>query len=225
MYIPQFQFDRIAMQRPAILSTLDSDCANPLYGYTSWENIQAWYIDFQNMGRQAVQWIRAARAQSIYLGPYSSWNWDALYRDVPGMDFPNRYLIKGPEGTHPAFHKIFLSTYRKTEDFNQTSDLPPSVYDSTASDSSSESDVSSIAYEEDIIMGDTEYNNRDVVLHPSLSAYAKQYPNHDIFSKKPLINNGYLECEAGDLTPYASVLSPINSNAFTILSLPEIHAD
>ena len=34
-YIPQFQFDRISMQRPAILSTLSPDCMNPLYGYTS----------------------------------------------------------------------------------------------------------------------------------------------------------------------------------------------
>lgn len=153
-YIPQFQFDHIAMQHPAILSTLDSHCMNPLYGYTSWENIQAWYIDFQNMGQQAVQWICAVCAQSIYLGPYSGWNWDALYCDVPGVDFLT-----------------------------------------------------------------------DILLHPSLLAYAKQYPNHNVFSKKPLINNGYVKHEGGDLTPYASVLAPINSNVFTILSLPEIHAD
>ena len=45
-YIPQFQFNRIAMQRPTILSTLDSDSMNPLYSYTSRENIQVWYTDF-----------------------------------------------------------------------------------------------------------------------------------------------------------------------------------
>jgi len=49
-YIPDFQFDRIAMRHPAILSTLNPDCMNPLYGYTSRENIQGWFNDFQNMG-------------------------------------------------------------------------------------------------------------------------------------------------------------------------------
>ena len=34
-YIPQFQFDCITMQRPAVLSVLDPDCMNLLYGYTS----------------------------------------------------------------------------------------------------------------------------------------------------------------------------------------------
>ena len=88
------------------------------------------------------------------LGPYLGWKWDALYCDVPGVDFLT-----------------------------------------------------------------------DILLHPSLLAYTKQYPNHHVFSKKPLINNGCVEHEGGDLTPYASVLSPINSNVFTILSLPEIYAD
>lgn len=87
-YVPQFQFDRIAMPRPAVLSTLDPDCMNPLYGYTSREIIQAWFVDFQNMGRQAVQWIHTARIQSTYLGPYLGWNWDVVAPDVLGMEFP-----------------------------------------------------------------------------------------------------------------------------------------
>lgn len=87
--IPQFQFDRIAMQHPAVLSALDPDCMNPLYGYTSRENIQAWFNDFQDMGRQAVQWIHTARTQSAYLGIYSGWNWDALSQEVSSLEFPN----------------------------------------------------------------------------------------------------------------------------------------
>ena len=113
-YVPQFQFDRIAMQRPAVLSTLDPDFMNPLYGYTSREIIQAWFVDFQNMGRQAVQWIRTARIQSAYLGPYSGWNWDTVSQDLLGLEFPNRYLIKGSEGMRLFFKNLLLFT-RKTE--------------------------------------------------------------------------------------------------------------
>ena len=55
-----------------------------------------------------------------------------------------------------------------------------------------------------------------------LSAYAKQYLNYDVFSREPLINNGYVEREAGDLTPYPSAMSPLNSTTFQILSLPNV---
>ena len=241
-YIPQFQFDRIAMQRPTILSTLDSNCMNPLYGYTSRENIQAWYTNFENMGRQAVQWIRTARIQSTYLGPYSGWNWDTLYNEVSSLGYPNRYLIKGPEGMYLLRQKSFLQLTRTTERLGPVSYVLPSQYSPTVSDLSSEHSISSIVYDEDVVMKDTENSklashqigrlkltdlsdNRGIVLHPSLSAYAKRYPGYNVFSKEPLIDNGYVEREAGDFTPYASALSPINSTAFTILSLPDVRAD
>ena len=105
-YIPDFQFDHIAMQRPAILSTLSPDCMNPLYGYTSREIIQGWFIDFQDMGRQAVQWIHTARIQSAYFGLYLGWNWDVVSQDIAGLEFPNSYLIKGPDG---MFHCLEIS--------------------------------------------------------------------------------------------------------------------
>ena len=235
-YIPQFQFDHIAMQRPAILSTLNPDCMNPLYGYTSRENIQGWFTDFQNMGRQAVQWIRTARYQSAYLGPYSGWNWEAPSQDVARLELPNRYLIKGPDGTQ--FRIIFLLILTEIlahADYNAYT--LPSTYSSSASDSFSE--VDSLTSDEDIIMEDTDYGkqpnyqlkflelrnwsgNRSLILHPVLSAYAKHYTDYNVFSKELLVNNGYVEQGARDLTPYASALSPINSTTFPILSLPEV---
>ena len=156
-YIPQFQFDYIVMQRPAILSTLNPDCMNPLYGYTSRENIQAWYTNFQNMGRQAVQWIRTARVQSAYMGLHSGWNWDAHYRDVSALDFPNRYLIKGPEGTQYFYRRILSKFTIRTEHLDSTSYIVPSDYSSSISDASSETSSVNTIYDEDIVMEDTGY--------------------------------------------------------------------
>ena len=239
-YIPQFQFDRIAMQRPAVLSALDPDCMNPLYGYTSRENIQAWFIDFQNMGRQAVQWIRTARTQSAYLGIYSGWNWDGFSRDISNLEFPNRYLIKGPEGKQSSSLNVFPLLTKVIDHVDRTLYTVPSVYDSSISESSSESNDGSFTYDEDTIMEEAEggmnsilqseelilkksLDNRSMVLHPVLSAYVKRYQDYNVFSKEPLINNGYVERDAGDITPYPSALSPLESTTFQILSLPGAH--
>lgn len=56
-YIPQFYFDRISMQRPDILTIQDHHALNPLCGYSTRENLAAWYRDFQTIGRLTVQWI------------------------------------------------------------------------------------------------------------------------------------------------------------------------
>ena len=211
------------MQRLAVLSALDPDCMNPLYGYTSRENIQAWFIDFQNMGWQAVQWIHTACTQSAYLGIYSGWNWDGFSWDISNLEFPNRYLIKGPE-----------------DHVDRTLYTVPSAYDSSIGESSSESNDRSFTYDEDTIMEEAEggmnsilqseelilkksLDNRSMVLHPVLSAYVKRYQDYNIFSKEPLINNGYVERDAGDITPYPSALSPLKSTTFQILSLPGAH--
>ncbi|EDR04494.1 uncharacterized protein LACBIDRAFT_330670 [Laccaria bicolor S238N-H82] len=93
MYIPQFQFYCIAMERPAILLTLSPDCMNLLYGYTSQENIQAWFTNFQTMGRQAVQWI--------------CWNWETPTQNSSRLEFPNHHLIKGFD-VHTNFNSYTL---------------------------------------------------------------------------------------------------------------------
>ena len=160
VYIPQFQFDCIAIQHPAILSTLNPDCMNPLYGYMSRENIQAWYTDFQNMGRQAVQWICTAPVQSAYMGLHSGWNWDLHYCDVSALDFPNRYLIKGPEGTQYFYRRILSEFMIRTEHLDSTSYIVPSDYSSSISDASSETSSVSTVYNEDIIMEDTGYGKQ-----------------------------------------------------------------
>ena len=155
-YIPQFQFDSIAMQRPAVLSALDPDCMNPLYGYTSRENIQAWFNDFQDMGRQAVQWIRTARTQSAYLGIYSGWNWDALSREVSSLEFPNRHLIGGPEGTQ-SLSSIFFITHERIEHVNPISYTVPSAYSSSVIEFSSESSGGSVTHDEDTVMEEADH--------------------------------------------------------------------
>lgn len=158
-YVPQFQFDRIAMQRPAILSTLDPDCMNPLYGYTSRENIQAWFVDFQSMGRQAVQWIRAARMQSAYLGIYSGWDWDGVSRDVLGLEFPNRLLIRGTEGTQLIFKKkrFFIFTRKTGCDIDSVSYVLPSTCSSSNGDLFSDTDS---AGGEDVVMEEAERSGK-----------------------------------------------------------------
>ncbi|KIJ97817.1 hypothetical protein K443DRAFT_133731 [Laccaria amethystina LaAM-08-1] len=188
-YIPQFHFDRIAMQCPAILLTL--------------ENIQGWFTNFQTMGQQAVQWIQMVCNQSAYLGLYLGWNWDALSQELSRLEFPNQYLLKGPDADiDPVMYTL------------------PSTYNSSGSDLSSEFSSGSVTPDEDIVMEDTAYGNRSLILHPLFSADGKHYPDYDVFSEEPLIDNGYVDRGAGNLMPYASSLSPLESTTFHILSLP-----
>ena len=90
-YIPHIYFDRINMQRPDILAIQDHNFLNPLYGYTTRENLAAWYRDFQTLGRLAVQWIRTAQWQTLQLGPGTGWNWEAHHG--ARLEYPNHCLI------------------------------------------------------------------------------------------------------------------------------------
>ena len=90
-YIPQIYFDSIGMQRLDILTIQDHHAINPLCGYTTRENLTAWYQDFQTMGRLAVQWIQVARRQVLQLGPGTGWDWEA--RHGPRLEYPERRLI------------------------------------------------------------------------------------------------------------------------------------
>ena len=49
-YIPQAYFDRINMQRPDILTIQNHHSINLLCGYTTRENLAAWYHNFQTIG-------------------------------------------------------------------------------------------------------------------------------------------------------------------------------
>lgn len=90
-YIPQIYFDRINMQWPDILTIQDNNFFNPLYGYTTRENLAAWYWDFQTLGRLAIQWIQTAQWQTLQLGPGTGWNWEAC--QGPRLEYPDRRLI------------------------------------------------------------------------------------------------------------------------------------
>ncbi|EDQ98224.1 uncharacterized protein LACBIDRAFT_336161 [Laccaria bicolor S238N-H82] len=102
---------------------------------------------------------------------------------------------------------------RTIEPSNSVSYVLPSAYSSTISDLSSEYSGSSVMDNEDVVMQDAEY------------AYAKCYPSYDVFSKQPLIDNGYIEHAVGDLMPYNPGLSPITATTFATLSLPDVHVD
>lgn len=114
--------------------------------------------------------------------------------------------------------------------------MVPTLYDSS-SDTFSDTSSSSATSDEDIVMSETDHSkeafyqsekigltyssdDKSVVLHPVLSAYVRRYPDYDVFSQETLINNGYVECGAGDFTPYTSALSPLDTSTFPILSLP-----
>jgi hypothetical protein len=171
------------------------------------------------MGQQAVQWIQTVCNQSVYLGLYLGWNWDALSQELSRLEFPNQYLLKGPDGMQ--FTIIFpLKFTRKIADIDPVMYTLPSTYNSSGSDLSSEFSSGSVTPDEDIVMEDTAYGNRSLILHPLFSADGKHYPDYDVFSEEPLIDNGYVDRGAGNLMPYASSLSPLESTTFHILSLP-----
>ena len=79
------------MQHPDILTIQENHAINPLCGYTTQENLVAWYRDFQTMGCLAVQWIQVARQQTLQLGPGMGWNWEAWHSSR--LEYPERWLI------------------------------------------------------------------------------------------------------------------------------------
>ncbi|EDR12183.1 uncharacterized protein LACBIDRAFT_323269 [Laccaria bicolor S238N-H82] len=164
-YIPQIYFDRIGMQRPDILAIQEYHSINPLCGYTSRENLIAWYRDFQTIGRLTVQWIQTARRQTLQLGDGTGWNWEA--RHGPRLEYPNRLLIT-----------------------NDTSETEADFFSDTSSEGS-ESELGSWSAEGSGT-GIAHVDNR-VILHPTKSAYAARYPDFNPFAGLPLINNGYVD--------------------------------
>ena len=81
------------MQRPDILTIQDHHFPNPLYGYTTRENLAAWYRDFQAVGQLAVQWIQTAQRQTLQLGPGTGWDWEMCHGSR--LEFPAKHLITG----------------------------------------------------------------------------------------------------------------------------------
>ena len=157
---------------------------------------------------------------------------------APSLEYPNFYLLRGPEGMQPTLHIIFHLFMKIIGCIDPVSYVVPLAYNPLLSNWSSDSMSISTTYNEDISMEDMEpgkrqrfqlerlilrdlSDNRSLILHPLLSAYAKCYPDYNVFSKEPLIDNGYVEGGAGDFTPRLSVLSPIKTISFQILSLPE----
>lgn len=165
-YIPQAYFDRIDMKRPDILIIQDYHSINLLCGYTTRENLSAWYQDFQTMRRLAIQWIQTARQQTLQLGPGSGWNWEAHHG--PCLEYPVHCLIT-----------------RSTPEEGEM-DIP-----SDAASRGSDDELSSWE-DEDSDEGSPSIEKR-IVLHPIKSAYAARYPNFNVFSGEPLVDNGYVD--------------------------------
>lgn len=82
-YIPQIYFDRINMQRPDILTIQDNNFLNPLYGYTTRENLVAWYRDFQTLPSNGFK-PRSGRHS----------NWD---QELDGTGKPTRDIASGTQ--------------------------------------------------------------------------------------------------------------------------------
>ena len=167
-YIPQIYFDRINMRRPDILTIQDQVFLNPLCGYTTRENLTAWYRDFQTIGRLTVQWIQTAQRQTLQVGPGTGWNWENHHGN-PRLEYPERRLI--------------TSENLERDDEDRVSD--------TTSEGSS--DGSEIGNNGNIVMGNPGDKGKRVVLHPVESAYATRYPGFDAFDGQPLTNNGYVD--------------------------------
>lgn len=172
-YIPQSFFDRICMERPAILTIQDHHFPNPLYGYTTRENLAAWYRDFQTVGRVAVQWIRTAQRQTLQFGPGTGWDWEA--RHGSRLEFPNRRLL-----TDGGFDAVDVS---EMEDTDSSSKTTSEWTTESGGNRSNEGFLGEYAEGEE---------NR-IVLHPTRSAYSKRYPDFNPFAGQTLIDNGYVD--------------------------------
>ena len=180
-YIPQSFFDRINMQRPDILTIQDHHFPNPLYGYTTRENLTAWYRDFQMVGRLAIQWIQTAKRQTLQLGPGTGWDWEI--RHGSRLEFPNRRLL----------------TDSSSNISSPTDSSSEATSEGTDEDVDSQSDTGSLA-------GHLEGDEKHVVLHPTESAYSIRYPDFDAFAGQTLVDNGYInnynnQCQAMILHP------------------------
>ena len=79
------------MKRPDILTIQDHHSINPLCGYTTRENLSAWYVNFQTIGWLAIQWIQAAQQQMLQLGNGTGWSWEA--RPSTRLKYPVWCLI------------------------------------------------------------------------------------------------------------------------------------
>ena len=167
-YIPEIYFDRINMRRPDILTIQDQAFLNPLCGYTTRENLTAWYRDFQMIGRLAVQWIQTAQRQTLQLGSGTGWNWEAS-RGNPRLEYPERRLIAD------------RSAEREEGDW---------VLDTTSEGSNNDSGVEDGG---DGSLRKPENEEKRIVLHPVESAYATRYPDFDAFDGQSLIDNGYVD--------------------------------
>ena len=153
------------MQWPDILTIQDYHSLNPLCGYTSRENLVAWYCDFQMIGWLAIQWIQTAQRQMLQLGYRTGWNWEACHG--PCLKYPSRQLITS--GT-------------------------PEMEDGFYSNSSSEGSRSELGgwSSEESFAGNSDDENH-IILHPSRLAYAMHYPNFNPFTGLLLIDNGYID--------------------------------
>lgn len=90
-HVPDYLFRELDLAPPAILDIGYIDCMNSLYMYAPKEVIQAFWLDFQDVGKQAVQWIEVARYWSNILGQNSNWDWDTGL--VSQLEFPGRRSI------------------------------------------------------------------------------------------------------------------------------------
>ena len=191
-YIPQIFFNRIHMQCPDILTIQDHNFLNPLYSYTTRENLSAWYHDFQMIGRLTIQWIQTAQRQTLQLGPGTGWNWEVRYG--PRLEYPECRLI--------------------TDDTSST-DSSKSLFENTSEYSTDKF----IGIDSDFMEENSGDEEKHIVLHPIKSAYAIHYPNFNPFAQRQLINNRYKvddannQCKAMIIHPkvgLGSGCAPIN---------------
>lgn len=182
------------MQRPDILTIQDNNFLNPLYGYTTRENLVVWYRDFQTLGRLAIQWIQTAQRQTLQLGPGTGWDWEA--HQGHRLRYPDRHLIVGGrdmgQSNYPTRFSLKLTEHHTAGDVDFLSD--------TTSGWGTD-DESSLQNSKDLRTENLADEGRSVVLHPTKSAYAARYPDFDPFAGQPLIDNGYVtagnnQCQA-----------------------------
>ncbi|EDR03361.1 uncharacterized protein LACBIDRAFT_331727 [Laccaria bicolor S238N-H82] len=120
-------------------------------------------IPFASKG-YILEWIQAARQQTLQLGPGTGWNWGT--RHGIRLEYPVHCLIT--QGT------------LEDEGSDACSNITCQGLDGELNDWE----------EEDFNKGNLE---RHIILHPSKSAYTAHYPDFNPFAGEPLIDNSYVD--------------------------------
>ncbi|KAJ2923544.1 hypothetical protein H1R20_g13550, partial [Candolleomyces eurysporus] len=74
--IPDYMYKNLGMNKPRLATLLERANINPLLNIGDKGQLTRLFRGFQQLGREAIDWIVEARWRSLLLGERSLWNWE-----------------------------------------------------------------------------------------------------------------------------------------------------